>query len=64
MGMKNSSAAGAAGPAVSEFGGKPMRTMLIGFAAAIGIAVVVGLVMYNINPGTDEQYSVAGSVRL
>ena len=41
-----------------------MRAMLIGFAAAIGIAVVVGLVMYNINPGTDEQYSVAGSVRL
>ena len=41
-----------------------MRTMLIGFAAAIGIAVVVGLVMYNINPGTDEQYSVARSVRL
>lgn len=64
MTMKNSSAAGAAGPAVSEFGGSPMRAMLIGFAAAIGIAVVVGLVMYNINPGTDEQYSVAGSVRL
>ena len=64
MTMKNSSAAGAAGPIVSEFGGSPMRAMLIGFAAAIGIAVVVGLVMYNINPGTDEQYSVAGSVRL
>ncbi len=41
-----------------------MRAMLIGFAAAIGIAVVVGLVMYNINPGTDERYSVSTSVRL
>ena len=41
-----------------------MKAMLIGFAAAIGIAVVVGLVMYNINPGTDEQYSVSTSVRL
>ncbi len=41
-----------------------MKTMLIGFAAAIGIAVLVGLVMYNINPGTDERYSVSTSVRL
>ncbi len=41
-----------------------MRAMLIGFAAAIGIAVVVGLVMYKVNPGTDEQYSVSTCVRL
>ena len=41
-----------------------MRAMLIGFAAAIAIAVVVGVVMVNSNPGSDEQFSVPTSVRL
>ena len=41
-----------------------MKPMLIGFAASIAIAILVGLVMYNINPGTDEQFSVSSSVRL
>ncbi len=41
-----------------------MRAMLIGFAAAVAIAVVVGVVMVNINPGSDEQFSAPASVRL
>ncbi len=41
-----------------------MKAMLLGFAVSIAIAIVVGVVMYNINPGSDERYSVATSVRL
>ncbi len=39
-----------------------MRAMFIGFAASI--AIVVGLVMTNIDPGSDEWYSAPSSVRL
>ncbi len=41
-----------------------MKAMFIGFAASIVIAIVVGLVMTNINPGSDERYSAPSSVRL
>ncbi len=41
-----------------------MKPMLLGFAVSIAIAIVVGVVMYNINPGSDEQYSAPTSVRL
>ena len=41
-----------------------MKAIWIGFGAAIAIAVLVGAVMYNINPGSDETYSVSSSVRL
>ena len=40
-----------------------MKAMLLGFAASIAIAIVVGMVLYNINPGSDERYSVQTSVR-
>jgi hypothetical protein len=41
-----------------------MKAMLIGFAASIVIAIIVGVVMTNINPGSDDQYAVSTSVRL
>ena len=41
-----------------------MKPMLLGFAVSIAIAIVVGVIMYNINPGSDESYSVQTSVRL
>ncbi len=41
-----------------------MKVMLLGFAASIVIAIVVGVAMTNMNPGTDETFSVAKSVRL
>ncbi len=40
-----------------------MKPMLLGFAVSIAIAIVVGVVMYNINPSSDERYSVQTSVR-
>ena len=51
-------------PAIGACGGCRMKAMMIGFAASIVIAIIVGVVMSNINPGTDERYSVATSVRL
>lgn len=41
-----------------------MKAMVLGFAAAIVIAIGVGVVMTNINPGSDEQFSASESVRL
>ncbi len=41
-----------------------MKAMLLGFAASIVIAIVVGVVLYNVNPGSDEQYSAPASVQL
>ncbi len=41
-----------------------MKAMFIGFAASIVIAIVVGLVMVNINPGSDEWYSAPSGDRL
>jgi len=41
-----------------------MKAMMLGFAAAIAIAIVAGAVLTNINPGTDQQFTAAGSVRL
>ncbi len=46
-------------PANSARGGSRMKAMWIGFGDAIAIAVLVGVVMYNINPGSDETYSVS-----
>ena len=40
-----------------------MKAMFIGFAASIVIAIAVGLVMTNINPGSDETYSALGVVQ-
>lgn len=40
-----------------------MKAMLLGFAAAIVIAVAAGVVLVNVNPGTAEQ-SVSSDVRL
>ncbi len=41
-----------------------MKAMLLGFAASIVIAVVVGVALGNMNPGSDQAFSVAESVRL
>ncbi len=41
-----------------------MKAMMIGFAASIVIAIIVGVVMSNINPGVDERDSVSASARL
>ena len=41
-----------------------MKAMFIGFAASIVIAIVVGVVMTNINPASDERFSVPASARL
>ena len=41
-----------------------MKAMLLGFAASIVIAVVEGVAQANMNPGSDQAYSVAESVRL
>ncbi len=40
-----------------------MKAMFLGFAAAVAIAVVTGLVLSNANPGSDERYAAA-DVRL
>jgi ABC-type nitrate/sulfonate/bicarbonate transport system permease component len=40
-----------------------MKTMFLGFAAAIIIAVVVGVAMTSMNTGTDQAFSTV-NVRL
>ncbi len=52
------------GSAPAKLEGFPMKAMFIGFAASIVIAIAVGVVMTNINPGSDERFSVPASVRL
>ncbi len=51
-------------PAIGACGGCRMKAMMIGFAASIVIAIIVGVVMSNINPGVDERDSVSASARL
>ena len=41
-----------------------MKSMMLGFAAAILIAIGAGVVMTNINPDSDEQFTASASVRL
>ena len=43
--------------------GEIMKAMFLGFAAAIIIAVVVGVAMTNMNTGTDQAFSTT-NVRL
>lgn len=40
-----------------------MKAMYLGFAAAIALAIVAGVVLSNANPGSDERYAASG-VRL
>lgn len=40
-----------------------MKAMFLGFAAAIAIAIVSGVILSEVNPGSDERYAAAG-VRL
>ncbi len=37
---------------------------MLGFAAAIAIAIGAGVVMTQINPGSDEQFTASDTVRL
>lgn len=41
-----------------------MKAMFLGFAAAIVIAIAVGVVLANVNPSTAERTVSASSVRL
>ncbi|MFQ5786122.1 MAG: hypothetical protein ACE5H8_15050 [Alphaproteobacteria bacterium] len=41
-----------------------MKAMFLGFAAAIVIAIAVGVVMTSVNPGTAEREAAAADVRL
>ncbi len=41
-----------------------MKPMLYGFAAAIAIALVAGIILSNLNPGTGERMASPESVRL
>ena len=45
-------------------GGCDMKAMMLGFAAAIAIAIGAGVLLDNINPGADEQFTASDSVRL
>lgn len=40
-----------------------MKAMFLGFAVAIAVGVVAGLILSNVNPGSGERYA-ATSVRL
>ncbi len=37
---------------------------MLGFAAAIAIAIGAGVLMTNINPGSDERFTASDNVRL
>ena len=41
-----------------------MKPMFYGFAAAILIALVAGVILSNVNPGTGERLAAPESVRL
>ena len=41
-----------------------MKPMFYGFAAAILIALVAGLILSNVNPGSGERMASPESVRL
>jgi uncharacterized membrane protein YhiD involved in acid resistance len=41
-----------------------MKSMMLGFATAILIAIGAGVVMTNIDTGTDQQFTASDSVRL